>query len=43
MWMLDVAFLVRSVENIAALGFAILLVIVLARRIRMMTSGRPGA
>jgi hypothetical protein len=43
MWMLDAAFLVRSVENIAALGFAILLIIVLARWIRMLTSGRPGA
>jgi hypothetical protein len=42
-WMLDAAFLVRSAENIAALGFAILLIIVLARWIRMMTSGRPGA
>jgi hypothetical protein len=42
-WVLDAAFLVRSVENIAALGFAILLIIVLAQWIRTMKSSRPGA
>jgi hypothetical protein len=42
-WMLDAAFLVRSIENIAALGFAILLIILLARWLRTMTSGRSGA
>jgi hypothetical protein len=41
-WMLDAAFLVRSVENIAALGFAIVLIILFARWIRM-TAGPPGA
>jgi hypothetical protein len=43
MWMLSAAFIVRSVENIAALGFAILLIIVLAQWIRVMRAGRPGA
>jgi hypothetical protein len=40
-WMLDAAFLVRSIENIAALAFVILLIIVLARWIRR-ASGHPG-
>jgi hypothetical protein len=41
-WMLDAAFLVRSVENIAALGFAILLTILLTRWLRTITTGRSG-
>jgi hypothetical protein len=40
-WVLDAAFLVRSVENIAALGFAILLIIVLAQWIRTVKSSPP--
>lgn len=43
MWLLSAAFVVRSVENIAALGFAILLIIMLAQWIRTMKSGQPGA
>jgi hypothetical protein len=43
LWMLSAAFVVRSVENIAALGFAIVLIIMLAQWIRTMRSGRPSA
>ena len=41
MWALDAAFLLRSLENIALLGFAALLVIAISRWVR--NRGRPAS
>jgi hypothetical protein len=43
MWLLDVAFLVRAVENIAILGLAAMAIIALAQWIRKAGFRRPGA
>lgn len=43
MWLLDAAFLVRAVENIALLGLAAMLIIALAQWLRTAGFRRPGA
>jgi hypothetical protein len=43
MWLLDAAFLVRALENIAMLGLAAMLLIALAQWIRTTRFRRPGA
>jgi hypothetical protein len=42
MWLLDAAFLVRALENIALLGLAAMLLMALAQWIRTTTFRRPG-